>query len=73
MKYLLFLGDYFYPSGGWDDFIDHYDSLDKAIDHIKTFDASYKWAHIVYEGKIMLKFYGKEIDFTNHEWACETI
>ena len=30
-KYLVFGGDYYYPSGGWEDFQGGFDSLDDAI------------------------------------------
>lgn len=73
MKYLLFLGDNYYPSGGWDDFVNYFDTLYDAINHIKTFDPDWKWAHVMYEGKIILRAFGKEIDFRNHKWEFETI
>lgn len=29
-RYLLFAGDYRYPKGGWNDFVDSYDSTEEA-------------------------------------------
>jgi hypothetical protein len=43
--YLLFAGDNYYPSGGWDDFAGEFDSADDAIAAFsqKTHD----WGHVV--------------------------
>jgi hypothetical protein len=42
MKYLLFAGDTYYPSGGAKDFIGSYESLEEAIKAVPGYD----WAHI---------------------------
>ncbi len=31
-RYALFAGDQYYPSGGWDDFIGTYDSVEDALE-----------------------------------------
>lgn len=48
-RYLLFIGDIYYPRGGWDDFCDQSDSLEELQDHPKTHkgDYGYSWAHII--------------------------
>lgn len=42
-KYLLFAGDYYYPAGGFNDFIGSFDSIDEA----KQAYANCDWVHIV--------------------------
>ncbi len=41
-RYLLFSGLPFYPNGGWDDFINDFDTIEEAL---KTFtdDKDYSW------------------------------
>ena len=57
-RYLLFHGTHYYPSGGWEDFHDSYDSVADAEAEIKTRKAEeyfWDWHHIVdsVEGKIV--------------------
>jgi len=53
-KVLLFAGNQFYPNGGWEDFVEYFDSIDEAkkflIDNFN--DESYMWAHIVLRDRI---------------------
>lgn len=44
MKYLLFAGDTYYPSGGWDDFVGAFDSIDAAKAGV---DPKCGWAQVV--------------------------
>jgi len=44
-QYLLFAGDYYYPLGGWEDFIARFDKVEFAQEHITK--RKYDWAHIV--------------------------
>ena len=48
-RYLLFAGDYHYPNGGWSDFVDSFDSVEEAQDHLNHSKDSYlvDWAHVV--------------------------
>jgi hypothetical protein len=46
-RYLLFSFDGYYPSGGWDDFVKDFDSLDEAKDHFKTADDMCEFAHVI--------------------------
>ena len=57
-KYLVFYGDDNYPFGGWEDFEATFNSLDEAIEYIKSKDVCDHWAHIVYEKKIVMKARG---------------
>ncbi len=48
-RFLLFVGDQYYPGGGWDDFRDSFDSLPDALiacADIMTQEAR-DWWHIV--------------------------
>ena len=48
MKYLLFAGEDFYPEGGFDDFINTFDSIEDAKEFVDANRGEdYKWAHIV--------------------------
>jgi len=46
-RFLLFSYDYYYPSGGWDDFREDFDSHDDAMEYIK--DNDNKFGYDVYE------------------------
>lgn len=48
MRFLIFSGAIFYPSGGWEDVVDHSASLDEAISiALKAVEEMYRWAHVV--------------------------
>ena len=66
--YLVFLGENYYPYGGWEDFRGDFDSLEEGLNYIKSQDSSYEWAHIVYKNKIIKKAAIKAKDFKNHVW-----
>jgi hypothetical protein len=68
-EYLVFIGNIYYPSGGWDDFSGYFESIEKAKEHIKSFDPAYKWGHIVRNGEIVIKASGKALDYYNHRWV----
>lgn len=55
MKYLLFAGVAYYPSGGWDDFVGAFDSIDEAK---KATPPVYVWAHIVDASTRAIVLYG---------------
>lgn len=44
-RYLVFHGDVYYASGGWDDFIGSFDVLDEAIAAAPRSD--FTWWHVV--------------------------
>lgn len=47
-RYLLFAGSYYYPGGGWDDFIQSFDTLEEAMAHPEAFQDDYvHWYMIV--------------------------
>ena len=46
MKYLLFAGENYYPSGGASDFIAAFDSVDDAKAHAEQQQYKHDWAHI---------------------------
>jgi hypothetical protein len=54
-EYMLFMGADFYPSGGWEDFSGYFDSVEKAIIFLQSQDRFMKWAHVVHQGKIIIK------------------
>lgn len=46
-RFSIFAGDYYYPSGGMDDFIDSFDELEVAEDFIKYYTIrKYDWYQI---------------------------
>jgi hypothetical protein len=56
--YTVYLGQTFYPKGGFLDLSGHFDTFQDALNYIKVFkDDSGVWAQIVYKNQIIL--YGK--------------
>ena len=45
-KFLLFMGDVYYPSGGWEDFKGAFATIEDARAQIKE-QWSFEWWHIV--------------------------
>jgi len=71
--YMVFMGDQFYPSGGWEDYECSFDTIEKCKNYIKMNESYCKWAHIVYMGKIVMQAYDKKIDYYNHYWEFEEV
>lgn len=48
-QYLLFAGDHYYPSGGWNDFIDSYATMEEVEKQWATLSNNkvYDWGHVV--------------------------
>lgn len=46
-RYLLFSGSDYYPSGGWKDFNDSFDSAEEARAKGNSFEPEYYWYHVV--------------------------
>jgi len=47
-RYLLFSGTDYYPSGGWNDFDDSFDSAEAAkVQLDATTKDNYKWGHVI--------------------------
>lgn len=44
-RYLLFAGSHYYPSGGWDDFKDSFDTIETALSVAVNYELD--WYHIV--------------------------
>lgn len=44
-RYALFSGDYYYPTGGWDDLVDTFDTLEEAL-AAHTVE-EYTWFHVI--------------------------
>jgi hypothetical protein len=44
-RYLLFCGDIYYPSGGWDDFVNYYDTIEEAREAVSKMP--HDWWQIV--------------------------
>jgi len=66
--YLVFLGENYYPLGGWEDFRSDFDSLEECLNYIESQDACYRWAHVVHKNKIIKVATTKTQDFKNHVW-----
>lgn len=60
-KFLVFAGETYYPSGGWEDYCGEFDNLSDAIAHAESLgpssDYPYRWAHVadVSHGKIVFE------------------
>jgi hypothetical protein len=67
-KYLVFYGEDYYPSGGWDDFEGFFKTLDGAKKHLLARDPENKWGHIVFEGKIVFEAKGNQKDYSDYYW-----
>jgi hypothetical protein len=46
-NFLLFAGDVYYPSGGWDDFQGSFDTVDEAKAYLKAQNHNHDWWQIV--------------------------
>jgi hypothetical protein len=46
-RYLLFAGETYYPSGGWDDFIASFDTVAEARDAGIQHTERFGWFHII--------------------------
>jgi hypothetical protein len=46
-RYLVFSGSEYYPSGGWMDFIDDFDDIEKARVRAIEYAGEHLWYHIV--------------------------
>lgn len=69
--YLVFLGENYYPCGGWEDFRGDFDSLEEALNYIKYQEPHYNWGHVVYKSKIIKTARSSTEDFKNHIWGFE--
>jgi hypothetical protein len=45
-KYLLFVMDSYYPSGGWGDFVDSFEDKDEAVGYANRQECG-DWYHVV--------------------------
>ncbi len=68
-EYLVFIGEDYYPSGGWDDFSGYFESSEKAKEYIKSFDPDHKWAHVVKNGEIVFTAVGHMIEYNHYKWV----
>lgn len=48
-RYLVFAGSTYYPSGGWEDFVEHLDREDEAVKlaQFQIGRVGVDWAHVV--------------------------
>jgi len=46
-RYLLFAGSLYYPSGGWDDLVESFDTVDECIAQAKANSYVMDWWQIV--------------------------
>lgn len=47
-RFILFRCDYYYPSGGWNDFVGSFDTLEEANNiALKNFKSNNEWFHII--------------------------
>jgi hypothetical protein len=56
--YLVFLGENYYPKGGWEDFKKDFESFEECIHYINLEENKYfSWCHIVCKDKSVKKYY----------------
>lgn len=55
--FLLFAGDSYYPSGGWNDFVLDYDTVEEAKEGLSGRSAD--WAHVVNEIGMVVAWWRK--------------
>lgn len=48
-RYLVFGSSIYYPAGGWEDFLEAYDTLEQAQARKDAYEAEsqYQWSHVV--------------------------
>lgn len=47
-QFVLFAGDNYYPGGGWQDFVDSYDTVEEAVAAGKPDEDDWgKWYHVI--------------------------
>lgn len=46
-RYLLFAYDYYYPIGGWNDFVGHFSTVGEAMAYFEENQSKYSSGHIV--------------------------
>jgi hypothetical protein len=47
ITHVLFAGDSYYPSGGWNDVIEKFESCDEAINAMRASNKEFDWWHLV--------------------------
>jgi hypothetical protein len=47
VRFLLFVGDYYYPEGGWRDFMGAHPTLEAAKDAVSGGEFRWDWWHVV--------------------------
>ena len=70
IKPMLFIGDNYYPSGGWEDFKGYFETVDHAKEHVLKKDEG-QWCHIVENSKIKwtaTRKYMLNLKYTDWEW-----
>lgn len=46
-RYLVFASAHYYPSGGWHDFVESFDTREEADVCARTVAGDYVWSHVV--------------------------
>jgi hypothetical protein len=74
VKYLLFAGANYYPSGGANDFIAAFDSVDAAQTHINENLSDVDWAHVAsFDGQALVKVSERhDMGRNGYEWRPST-
>ena len=70
MSVKLFLGEIYYPCGGYEDFRGNFENAEIAIKYIEDkFPYSNQWAHIVLDDKIIIE--GRSSWYPETKWKWE--
>ena len=46
-RFLLFGGHHYYPGGGWNDFIDSFDTIGELNSYAKGVNRQFEWMHAI--------------------------
>ncbi len=71
-KYLLFIYDWFYPEGGYNDFVSTHESIEKCLEEIEKNIYGDLYCQIVKDNKIILKGV-RDTDKYPAKWQFETV
>lgn len=72
MKCKLFIGDGYYPNGGYKDFIGNFDSIKEARQYTENIKDTYdRWAHMVIDDEIILSGIYETSNGREWQWKKE--
>jgi hypothetical protein len=55
-KYLVFHGDWYYPTGGWLDFATAFETFEEAHAWATEHTSAHTWTHVVCDSRIIARY-----------------